>query len=81
MSKIIHIKKGLNIKLKGKAEKVLLKAELSDKYAVKPPDFPGLTPKMLVKEGDAVKAGTALFMTSGNKSLPAQISTHRRHSG
>ena len=62
MSKIIHIKKGLNIKLKGKAEKVLLKAELSDKYAVKPPDFPGLTPKMLVKEGDAVKAGTALFM-------------------
>jgi Na+-transporting NADH:ubiquinone oxidoreductase subunit A len=28
---------------------------------VKPTDFPGLTPKMLVKEGDAVKAGAALF--------------------
>jgi Na+-transporting NADH:ubiquinone oxidoreductase subunit A len=62
MSKVIRIKKGLNITLKGKAEKILVKAEASDRYAVKPTDFPGLTPKMLVKEGDEVKAGTALFM-------------------
>jgi len=62
MSKVIKIKKGLNIRLKGKAEKILVKAEPSDRYAVKPVDFPGLTPKMLVKEGDVVKAGTALFM-------------------
>ena len=61
MSKVIKIRKGLNIKLKGKAEKILVKAEPSDMYAVKPPDFPGLIPKMLVKEGDTVKAGTALF--------------------
>ncbi|MDR1172251.1 MAG: Na(+)-translocating NADH-quinone reductase subunit A [Bacteroidales bacterium] len=62
MSKVIKIKKGLNIKLKGKAEKILVKAEPSDKYAIKPVDFPGLIPKMLVKEGDTVKAGTPLFM-------------------
>ena len=62
MSKVIKIRKGLNINLKGKAEKILVKSEPSDRYAVKPTDFPGLTPKMLVKEGDAVKAGTALFM-------------------
>ncbi|MDR1864036.1 MAG: Na(+)-translocating NADH-quinone reductase subunit A [Bacteroidales bacterium] len=62
MSKVIKIRKGLNIKLKGKAEKILVKAAPSDRYAVKPVDFAGLTPKMLVKEGDAVKAGTALFM-------------------
>jgi Na+-transporting NADH:ubiquinone oxidoreductase subunit A len=62
MSKPIKIRKGLNIKLKGKAEKILVKAGTSDRYAVKPTDFPGLTPKMLVREGDAVKAGTALFM-------------------
>jgi len=62
MSKAIKIRKGLNIKMKGKAEKILVKAEPSDRYAVKPTDFPGLTPKMLVKEGDAVKAGTVLFM-------------------
>lgn len=61
MSKVIKIQKGLNIKLKGKAEKILVKAGTSDRYAVKPADFPGLTPKMLVKEGDTVKAGTALF--------------------
>jgi Na+-transporting NADH:ubiquinone oxidoreductase subunit A len=62
MSKVIKIRKGLNIKLRGKAEKILVKAEPSDRYAVKPTDFPGLTPKMLLKEGDAVKAGTPLFM-------------------
>jgi Na+-transporting NADH:ubiquinone oxidoreductase subunit A len=62
MSKVIKIRKGLNINLKGKAEKILVKAAPSDRYAVKPTDFPGLTPKMLLKEGDAVKAGTALFM-------------------
>jgi Na+-transporting NADH:ubiquinone oxidoreductase subunit A len=62
MSNIIKIRKGLNIKLKGKAEKILVKADPAGKYAVKPADFPGLTPKMLVKEGDAVKAGTPLFM-------------------
>jgi Na+-transporting NADH:ubiquinone oxidoreductase subunit A len=62
MSSVIKIRKGLNIKLKGKPEKILVKAETSDKYAVKPTDFPGLIPKMLVKEGETVKAGTALFM-------------------
>ena len=62
MSKAIKIRKGLNIKLKGKAEKILVKAEMSDRYAVKPIDFPGLSPKLLVKEGDVVKVGTALFM-------------------
>ena len=62
MSKVIKIRKGLNIRLNGKAEKILVKAEPSDRYAVKPIDFPGLTPKMLVKEGATVKAGTALFM-------------------
>ena len=62
MTKTVKIRKGLNIKMKGKAEKILVKAEPSDVYAVKPTDFPGLIPKMLVKEGEAVKAGSVLFM-------------------
>ncbi|MDR2039787.1 MAG: Na(+)-translocating NADH-quinone reductase subunit A [Bacteroidales bacterium] len=62
MSKVIKIRKGLNIRLKGKAEKILVKADASEKYAVKPVDFPGLIPKMIVKEGETVKAGTPLFM-------------------
>jgi Na+-transporting NADH:ubiquinone oxidoreductase subunit A len=62
MSNVIKIRKGLNIKLKGKAEKILVKAGTSDIYAVKPTDFHGLTPKMLVKEGEPVQTGTPLFM-------------------
>ncbi len=61
MSKVIKIKKGLDIRLKGKAEKQLVESEMSASYAVKPTDFEGLTPKLLVKAGHEVKAGTPLF--------------------
>ncbi|MEA2106219.1 MAG: Na(+)-translocating NADH-quinone reductase subunit A [Bacteroidota bacterium] len=61
MSKVIKIKKGLDIKLVGTAEKILKKAEQADTYAVKPTDFQGIRPKLLVKIGDRVKAGTPLF--------------------
>ena len=62
MSKVIKIRKGLDISLKGSAEKVLSKFSLSVDYAVKPTDFQGLTPKLVVKEGDAVLAGSPLFV-------------------
>lgn len=61
MPKIIKISKGLDIPLVGEAEKEIHNAPRSEVYAVKPPDFHGLTPKMLVKEGDKVKVGTPLF--------------------
>ena len=61
MSEIIKIRKGLDIRLKGEAEKIFIKAAASEKYAVKPTDFEGLTPKILVKPEDSIKAGTALF--------------------
>jgi Na+-transporting NADH:ubiquinone oxidoreductase subunit A len=61
MSKIIKIKKGLDIPLLGEAEKILNSAPRSSVYSVCPPDFYGLVPKVLVKEGDRVKAGTPLF--------------------
>ncbi|MCK9290433.1 MAG: Na(+)-translocating NADH-quinone reductase subunit A [Bacteroidales bacterium] len=61
MSNVIKIKKGLNINLIGEAEKNL--KELStDQYAIKPIDFIGVFPKMLVKEGEAVQAGTPIFV-------------------
>jgi Na+-transporting NADH:ubiquinone oxidoreductase subunit A len=56
------IKKGLNINLAGKAEKVFGKATTSELYALKPEDFHGLVPKLEVKEGSLVKAGTTLFV-------------------
>lgn len=61
MSNVIRLRKGLDIKLKGKAEKIFSKGKLADTYAVKPTDFPGLTPKLTVKVGDTVKAGSPLF--------------------
>lgn len=69
MSKVIKIRKGLNIKLAGKAEKVLEKIDLSSTYAVKPTDFPGLVPKLLVKTEDKVKAGTPLFYDKNKPSV------------
>jgi len=60
MSKEIKIKKGLNINLFGEAEKTI--SELKAKqYAIKPTDFVGVFPKLLVKEGDLVKAGSPVF--------------------
>ena len=61
MSKDIRIKKGLDIKLKGTAEKVTQDAVSSSVFAVKPEDFHSITPKLDVKVGAKVKAGEPLF--------------------
>ena len=61
MSKEIKIKHGLDIKLKGAAEKIVSTARSTTTYAVKPTDFPGIVPKLTAKPGDKVKAGTTLF--------------------
>ena len=61
MSKVIKLRKGLNIRIAGGAEKIFIKPNQAEYFAIKPTDFHGLTPKMLVKEGELVKAGTALF--------------------
>jgi Na+-transporting NADH:ubiquinone oxidoreductase subunit A len=62
MSKTIKLRKGLNVRLKGKAETILEKAPVADQYAIKPSDFPGLTPRLSVKQGQEVKAGEPLFI-------------------
>ena len=59
MSETIRIKRGLDIKLRGKAEKSLLVVEPKT-VALQPTDFIGLTPRLLVKEGDSVSIGTAV---------------------
>ncbi len=60
MSEVIKIKRGLDIKLEGEAEKRISEVA-GDKYAVKPPDFISVFPKLLIKEGDEVKAGSPIF--------------------
>ncbi|MCB0769956.1 MAG: Na(+)-translocating NADH-quinone reductase subunit A [Flavobacteriales bacterium] len=67
MSKSIRIRKGLDIRLKGEAEKVLVQADPAKVIAIKPTDFHGLVPKVLVKPGAKVQAGTALFADKYNE--------------
>jgi Na+-transporting NADH:ubiquinone oxidoreductase subunit A len=69
MSKYVKIKKGLNIKLKGQAEKVYGSAARADVFAIKPTDFMGVVPKLLVNQGSQVQAGTPLFFDKANESL------------
>lgn len=64
----IKIKKGLDIKLLGEAEKTLVDLR-AKKFAVKPTDFIGVFPKLLVKEGDSVKAGTSLFFDKNRENI------------
>ncbi|MBK5194276.1 MAG: Na(+)-translocating NADH-quinone reductase subunit A [Flavobacteriaceae bacterium] len=66
MSKVINLKRGFNIRLKGDAEKNLGTSVETDKVAIKPTDFPGLVPKLLVKAGQNVKAGEPIFFDKYN---------------
>ncbi len=61
MANTIRIKKGLNINLLGEARKEISAID-AGRYAIKPTDFLGVFPRLQVKEGDAVKAGTPLFI-------------------
>lgn len=67
MSNDIKIRKGLDIKLKGEAEKLISEAPRSKFFAIKPTDFHGVTPKMVVKEGEAVQAGDTIFYSKGSE--------------
>lgn len=69
MSKDIRIKKGLNINLVGAAEQTTSKAVLSNVYALNLDDFHGITPKMLVKQGEEVKAGEPLFYNKNKEEM------------
>lgn len=66
MAEVIKIKKGLDIKMKGQAEKIYVKAPRAKTYAIKPPDWHGLTPKIIPKLCDEVKVGTPIFFDKYN---------------
>jgi Na+-transporting NADH:ubiquinone oxidoreductase subunit A len=69
MSQDIRIKKGLDLKLKGDADKKNSDVSRSKVYAINPSDFQGLTPKMVVKEGVKVKAGEVIFYSKNDESV------------
>jgi Na+-transporting NADH:ubiquinone oxidoreductase subunit A len=76
MSKDIRIKKGLDIKLVGEAEKTTTPITLSSVFAVKPEDFHGITPKLVAKEGAEIKAGDTLFYSKSDERIlfPSPVS-------
>ena len=57
----IKLKKGLDIPFEGAAAQTIGSVRRPDIFHVVPDHFPGVTPKLLVKAGDDVKAGTPLF--------------------
>ncbi|MCD8291114.1 MAG: Na(+)-translocating NADH-quinone reductase subunit A [Prevotella sp.] len=67
MTKVFKLHKGLDIHLKGKADKVRKQIPISGEVALSPDSFPGIVPKVIVREGQQVKAGDALFV---NKQHP-----------
>ena len=67
MANVIKLRKGLDINLQGKAEAKRIQLKSNGQYALVPDDFEGVTPKVVVKAGDKVKAGDALFV---NKQYP-----------
>ena len=69
MSESIKLKKGYDIPVQGAAEKLLSGDVNPLKFAVKPVDFPGLIPKLNVKPGGRVKAGSPLFYNKLNPEI------------
>ena len=67
MANVIKLRKGLDINLQGKAEEKKIQLKSNGKFALVPDDFEGVTPKVVVKEDDKVKAGDVLFV---NKQYP-----------
>ena len=69
MSNDIRIKKGLDIKLNGEAEKTVERAIISNYSTIRPEDFHGVTPKLVAKEGTLVKAGSTLFFDKSQETV------------
>ena len=67
MANVIKLRKGLDINLIGKPKKEKIPVKGGSEIALTPESFLGVTPKIVVKEGDYVKAGDALFV---NKNYP-----------
>ena len=69
MSDVIKIKRGVDIKLVGEAEKEFAQPLPIETAAIKPDDFHGVRFKLSVKEGDEVKAGTPLLFNKDSEQV------------
>ena len=62
MANVIRLRKGLDIHLLGKPAEKKIPINRGQEIALVPDSFVGMIPKVVVKEGDHVRAGDALFV-------------------
>lgn len=65
----LEMKKGLTLQLAGMPDMSVIELAEPRTVAVPAMDIPYIRPKLLVKEGDAVKTGTPVFCDKRNKSI------------
>ena len=66
MNNLIRIKRGLDLKLNGHAEKNEVGEIESKFYSLRPIDFESFTPKLILKQGNHVKRGETVFVNKYN---------------
>lgn len=66
---VYKLKKGHTIKLAGNPQELLCIADRSENFALKPSDFYGVKPNLLIKEGEKVKIGAPLFTDKDNSDI------------
>jgi Na+-transporting NADH:ubiquinone oxidoreductase subunit A len=64
-----RLKRTFDIRLEGRADRLILDADFPGEVALKPADFKGVNPKLLVAEGDKVCVGTPLFCHKDNRDI------------
>lgn len=72
MANVIKIKKGLDINLVGRAPKVDVSTTMGSSFGVVPDNFHGLVPRLSVKVGDRVLAGSPVIY---HKATPELVLT------
>lgn len=69
MSNNIDLKKGLDLPVSGAADLAVTKRVVPDIIAIRPSDFKGLIPRLLVREGDSVLAGSPVMADKKNPDI------------
>ena len=69
MSNDIRIKNGLTINLKGAAKNIVKKAPYPKSVSINPSNFHLIIPKMVVKVGEKVNAGDAIFYSKKDERI------------
>jgi Na+-transporting NADH:ubiquinone oxidoreductase subunit A len=69
MENSLRLKRGLDLCIEGEATPETLRSVPTTLAAVVPDDFPGFTPKLEVKEGDKVEAGSPLLRDKNREEI------------